>query len=303
MTWLWLTLGAQFLFSVGAHVDKYLLSKYFKGAAPGSLILFSALFSFVVLPVLAWVNPAVLSISPPHAGILLLGGALNITGVILSLYAMQEDEASVVATLFQMIPVFNYVLAYVVLGETLTLVQVAAAVLIMAGAVVVSLDLSRPKIAVKRSVFLRMALASLFIAANSVLFKRVALSEDFWVSTFWSYLSLALVGVVLFALVRTYRRQFLRTLRLNSAPVVGLNVFNESIAAVGYVMISYATLLVPVALVSVMSGFQPLMVFLIGVFLTLVFPRLGKESLSKKQVIQKLAAMAGMLVGTFLLHR
>ena len=62
MTWLWLTLGAQFLFSVGAHVDKYLLWKYFQGVAPGSLILFSSLFSFVVLPVLAWLNPAVLAI-------------------------------------------------------------------------------------------------------------------------------------------------------------------------------------------------------------------------------------------------
>ena len=303
MTWLWLTLGAQFLFSVGAHVDKYLLSKYFKGAAPGSLILFSALFSLAVLPVLAWVSPAVLSISPPHVGVLLVGGALNITGVILSLYAMQEDEASVVATLFQMIPVFNYGLAYVVLGETLTLVQVAAAALIMAGAVFISLDLSRPKVAVKRSVFLRMALASLLIATNSVLFKSVALTEDFWVSTFWSYVSLALVGAGLFALVRTYREQFLRTLRLNSAPVVGLNVFNELLGAGGYMMITYATLLVPVALVSVMSGFQPLMVFLIGVFLTLALPRLGRESLSRKQVAQKLAAMAAMLLGTFLLHR
>src|SRR5262245_2529614 len=107
MTWLWLTLGAQFLFAVGAHVDKYLLSKYFTGSAPGSLILYSALFSVVVLPVVAWIEPAVLSLPKAHIALLIAGGVLNITAVVLSLYAMQLDEASIVTTLFQMIPVFN----------------------------------------------------------------------------------------------------------------------------------------------------------------------------------------------------
>ena len=181
MAWLWLTLGAQLLFSLGAHVDKYLLSKYFRGAAPGSLILFSALFGLVMLPVFAAIRPAVLSISTTHALVLLAGGFLNITGVVLSLYAMQEDEASVVATLFQMIPVFNYALAWAVLGETLSATQVAAALLVMAGAVAVSLDLGSGKVRIKRSVFLRMALASLLLATNAVLFKAVALQEDFWI--------------------------------------------------------------------------------------------------------------------------
>ena len=303
MAWLWLTLGAQWLFSVGAHVDKYLLSKYFKDAPPGSLILFSALFGVVMLPVFAAIRPAVLSISASHVLVLLAGGFLNITGVVLSLYAMQEDEASVVAPLFQMVPVFNYALAWIVLKETLSATQVGAALLVMAGAVAVSLDLSRPKIGIKRSVLVRMAAASFLLAVNAVLFKSVAVTEDFWISTFWSYASLAVAGVVLFATAAPWRAQFLTTLRVNRAPVIGLNVFNELLAVVGYVMITYATLLVPVAMVSVLSGFQPLMVFLIGVFLTLVAPRLGREDLSRRTVVQKLVAMAAMLVGTWLLVR
>jgi uncharacterized membrane protein len=233
VAWLWLTLGAQLLFSVGAHVDKYLLSKYFRGAAPGSLILFSALFGVAVLPVFALLQPAVLSISTMHVVVLLGGGFLNITGVVLSLYAMQEDEASVVATLFQMIPVFSYALAWALLGETLTLLQVAAAALVMAGAVGISLDLSGRRIGLKRSVFLRMSVASLLLAANAVLFKAVALKEDFWVSTFWSYVSLAVAGVLLFAVAATWRAQFVKTLRVNRAPVIALNVFNEVLAVAG----------------------------------------------------------------------
>jgi drug/metabolite transporter (DMT)-like permease len=303
MAWLWLTLGAQLLFSVGAHVDKYLLSRYFRGAAPGALILFSSLFSLLVVPVLAAIEPDVLSIPASRVGVLLLGGVLNVTGVVLSLYAMQEDEASAVATLFQMIPLFAYALGYLVLGETLTLVQVGAGLLILLGAVAISLDLSRPRVGLKTGVFVRMALASLLIATNAVLFKWVALEEDFWVSSFWSYVSLALVGVALFALVRPYRRQFLDTLRRNRLAVVGLNAANEVLAVVGYLMISYATLLTSIAMVSVLSGFQPAMVFAIGALLTLAFPRIGKEDLSRRRVLQKSIAMAAVLLGTWLLQR
>jgi drug/metabolite transporter (DMT)-like permease len=302
MAWLWLTLVAQLLFSVGVHVDKHLLVRWFRGAAPGSLILFSALFAFVALPVLLVVAATSPWIAPSHAVLLLGGGFLNITGVVLSLYAVQRDEASVVATLFQMMPVFTYVLAYVVLGESMTGLQVLAGLLVMAGAVVASLDLRRERPAFRGDVLLRMALACLLLATNAVLFKRVALEEDFWVSTFWSYVSLAIAGVVLFAVVATYRRQFLRTLRENRLPVIGLNAANELLAVVGYVMISYATLLAPVAMVSLVGAFQPLMVFGLGVLLTFVAPRFVHEDLSRRRVVQKLVAMAIVAVGTVLLH-
>jgi drug/metabolite transporter (DMT)-like permease len=302
MAWLFLTLGAQLLFSLGAHVDKYLLSKYFRGSAPGSLILFSALFSFVVLPLLALRNPAVLSLSGREIGLLLIGGALNICGVILSLYAMQKDEASVVTTLFQLVPVFSYGLAWLVLGEALSAVQIAAALLIMSGAALISLDLTKQRVVLKGAVVVLMTIGSLLLATNAILFKLVAVSNDFWVSTFWSYASLAIVGVALFAFVRPYREQFLHTLRVNRGPVIALNVFNELLAVVGYVMISYAMLLVPVALVSVTSGFQPMMVFLLGVALTKLVPSLPKEALSRKALAQKLVAMAAIVAGTWLLE-
>jgi drug/metabolite transporter (DMT)-like permease len=303
VTWLWLTLGAQLLFSVGVHVDKHLLARWFRGAAPGSLILFSALFAFVALPVLALASRGAPWIEPRDAAVLLAGGFLNITGVVLSLYAVQRDEASVVATLFQMMPVFTYGLAYLVLGETLTGLQVVAGLLVMAGAVVASLDLGRGRPAIRGDVLLRMALACLLLATNAVLFKSVAVEEDFWVSTFWSYVSLAIAGVVLFAAVAPYRRQFLRTLRENRLPVIGLNAANEVLAVVGYVMITYATLLVPVAMVSLVGAFQPLMVFGLGVLLTFVAPRFAHEDLSRRRVVQKLVAMAIVAAGTVLLHR
>jgi drug/metabolite transporter (DMT)-like permease len=264
MTWFWLALSAQLLFSCGTHIDKHLLSRYLHGAAPGSLIIFSSLFGFVVMPVAYAVDPHVLDIRLAHVLLLVGCGLLNITAIVLYLYALARDE------------------------------------LVITGAVLVSVDLDARKF--KGAVFALMAVASLFLALNAVVFKSVALEDSFWISTFWSYASLALAGVVLFSFVRPYREPFLRTLRKNSAAVIGLNAFNEIIAVVGYLLISYATLLAPVALVSVVAGFQPLMVFLLGWGLTTLVPGIARERLSRRQVVQKLVAMGLVLAGTFLLH-
>ena len=43
-------------------------------------------------------------------------------------------------------------------------------------------------------------------------------------------------------------------------------------------------------------------VFLLGWLLTAAFPHLGKERLSRRQVVQKVAAIAIVLGGTLLLH-
>jgi drug/metabolite transporter (DMT)-like permease len=301
MAWFWLALLAQFLFSVGVHIDKHLLSRYLKGSSPGSLILFSSLFGFVVMPIAYAVDRRVLEMSPRDIGLLVGCGLLNITAIVLYLYALARDEASVVAPLFQLIPVFSYVLAYAILGETVSTEQMAGAALIIVGAVLITIDLRARRL--KATIFVLMTIASLLLALNGVVFKEVAMEGGFWVSTFWSYASLALAGILLFSFVRPYRDQFLRTLRSNRAPVLVLNTGNEVLAVVGYMLITYATLLAPVALVSVVGGLQPLMVFLLGWLLSVAIPSIGRERLTRAEVVQKLLAIAIVFAGTFLLQR
>ncbi len=49
------------------------------------------------------------------------------------------------------------------------------------------------------------------------------------------------------------------------------------------------------------NAFQPLFIFVYGVLLTLFFPHIAKESLLKKHVLQKLAAIVILFFGTWLL--
>ena len=54
-----------------------------------------------------------------------LSGLFYMTGITFYLRALQGHEASMVAPFFQSSPLFGYILAYLVLGETLSPTQLA----------------------------------------------------------------------------------------------------------------------------------------------------------------------------------
>ena len=80
---------------------------------------------------------------------------------------------------------------------------------------------------------------------------------------------------------------------------MALNSLNEIIFIFADAILYYATLLAPVALVSTINGTQPFFVLLIGIIITIFFPKFGKESLNRRNLLQKTIAIALIVCGTF----
>lgn len=302
MNWFLLSLVGPILWAATNHIDKFLITKYFKGGGVGSLLIFSALFSLLLTPVALYFAPNALSINPKYAVILVSCSVLWVIGLIFYLHAMQKGETSLVVPLFQTIPVFGYILAYFFLGENLTVKQILASLLIIAGAIALSLDLSQERISIKSSVLFLMLISSFLTALGGVIFKFVALKTDFWMSTFWNQLGAVLVGIFLVVFIKSYRREFFRVLNTNTTKVLAINGLNEVLSLTAGLAVSYATLLTSLTLVWVVNGFQPFFVFLIGIILTLFFPHLGSESLVKKHLVQKIASIVVIFIGTYFLN-
>ena len=301
MHWFAFALIAPVLWSVTNHLDKYLISKYFRGGGTGALLIFSSLIGLFLLPTIYFIQPTVLNVNPKLACLIVANGWIYVLGLLPYIYALERDEASIVVPLFQTIPVFSYFLAMLVLGETLTGRQILGSGLVIGGAVGLSLDLTSAKLKLKRDVLGLMILASFLVALNGLIFKFAAIEADFWTASFWEYVGFALIATVLLAFVGSYRRQFISVMQANKLPVVGLNAINEVLNITAKLSMNFATLLAPLALAWVGNGFQPFFVLLFGVILTLFFPRLGAESLLKKSLLQKIVAIAIMFLGTMLL--
>lgn len=302
MNWFFIALVGPFLYAITNHIDKYILEKYFKAGEVGAVVLFSALFSIVALPVIYIIEPSVFALGWLTKVVLMVSGSLNVICLILYLNALRDDEASMVAPFYQTIPVFGYILGYFVLGEILGGKEILAGFLILIGTTIISFDFSEGKLRFKKRVAVLMTISSLLFAIIGVVFKMIAVDEGFWMSVFWSLSGNVIIGILIFLIIESYRKQFLTVFRVNSKAVLAASSLNEIIFISADGMTAYATLLAPIALVMVVNGFQPIFVFAIGIILTLFFPKLGRESLSKRDLVQKILAIGIIALGTILLN-
>lgn len=300
MHWFFIALIGPVLYSIANHTDKYLISKYLKGGAVGSLIIFSALFNIVALPVILLVHPNVFTVSYSEAVILALNGMLLVTSVLCYFYALHKEEASYVVPFYQTIPIFGFVLAYFVLGETITPIQALGSVAIILGATALSFEFEEQTV-FKKEVVLLMLTASLLAATSDVVFKSVAIDAGFWASIFWAQIGQISLGLIFLLFVTPYRTQFFAMIRENNLSVLGLNSLSEVLFIVAEATGQFAILLAPIVFVLLVNSFQPLFVFVIGIFLTLFFPHISNESISRRHLLQKCIGIGAIVVGTYVI--
>ncbi|MBU0998243.1 EamA family transporter [Patescibacteria group bacterium] len=302
MNWFLVGLIPPALWSITNHLDKYLLSKYFKGEGVGALMVFSSLIGLFLLPFIYFLNPNIFNISLLNAVLISINGFFYVLAVLPYFYALERDEASIIVPLFQLMTPLSYLLAYFVLGETLTTLQIIAGILVIAGAVGISLETVKGKvIRIKKDVLGLMFLSSLLFTLNFLFFKFFAQKTDFWTTAFWEYVGFAVFALILMVFVRPYRIQFVDVMKKNRIPVIALNGLNELINIVAKVSFNFASLLAPITLIWVVNGTQPFFVFFYGILITLFLPKLGKESLAKEHLIQKILSIIVMGIGTYLL--
>lgn len=302
MTWFLIAIIAPFLYALTNFIDKILLEKYFKRGGTGTLILFSSLLAFFTLPFFIWMDPAVLSVSSKNIFILSVSGILSILILWCYLKALQNEEASVVIVFYQLVPVFGYALGYLVLGETLTAIQIVSMLIIILGTTIVSLEIdSENRFKLRKKTILPMLAACFFWASQSVLFKVAALEENIWGSLFWEHLMLVVVGILIFIFVRSYRTNFILAIKNNSKPVLLLNAVNEGIYTLGNLVLAFSLMLAPVALVLLINSFQTIFVLIIGIILTIFFPKITVEKIHARHIWQKVIAIVITGIGTYLL--
>jgi drug/metabolite transporter (DMT)-like permease len=303
MSWFFIALWAPFLLACANHNDKFLLSRYLREKHIGPIVLGSSLFSGAAIPIVLSIHPDVHAVSLVQGTALVTTGMLSVLAGVCYLYALEIDEASFVVPFYQTAPIFAYVLGYFVLGETITFAQGVGSFVIIVGAIALSLQFGRRGIRFKRNVVALMLAASVLSAVNGVVFKLIAVQAGFWVSLFWGFLGQVTAGLVLLGCVPSYRRDFLGLFEQRKIGAIGLIALSRTLFSVSEGVTLYATLLAPVALVLVVNSFQPLFVFALGIVLTLLLPRVAKESLDRRKMLQKGVGIGLMVVGGYLISR
>src|SRR5262249_17092502 len=142
------------------HTDKFLLGRFFKESAAGPVLtVFSGFAGVTVAGAILVFGPPVFTLAPWQAGLVMLAGGLMVGSYVPDLGALQRDEASVVASLYRLAPIFVFALSYVVLGESLRPRQIAGGLVVIAGSILLIVDPDRGWRGLKLSTFFLMCLA------------------------------------------------------------------------------------------------------------------------------------------------
>lgn len=300
MSWLLFAFSGPLLWATSTHIDKYLVEKYFKNESVAVLMVFTAIIGVVFLPLIWWFDPAVFKISLQSMFVIMLSGVLYMGAMYFYLQALQSEDASTVAPLFQITGIFALILGYLILGERLTPPQIIGGLLVIGGSALLTLRFGGGA-RIKGRLILLMLVCCFALAMSSVIFKVFAIIDLYWVTTFWTFVGEALFGVVLM-LSRVNRKRFVRLMKENTGAMIGINAVNEVINLAGGLGARYALILAPLGMVQAVVSTGPFFVLFIGIILSVFFPRLSSEDIRTTSVIQKIIATICAVSGVVLLN-
>ncbi|MCH7604434.1 hypothetical protein IID24_00330 [Patescibacteria group bacterium] len=312
--WILIALVAYLLFAVSNLLDKYLLV----GPIPNSKVyaFYVGMFGTVTFVLIPWFLefPGIVMVT-----LGLVAGVVNIFALFGLFTALRKFEASrIIPAMGGLMPIFTAILTFFLAGHINLFVgtNLLAFGLLVGGTVGVALE-RRINITVESLLYA--AVSAFLFSTFFVLSKFTFAVQNFFSAVIW--LDIGFVIAALFFLLapevrNEVKEKFLRRrkkaeseqpkkLRIGKTAI--LFVVNQIIGGLGGLLQHYAVFLVPfglLAFVSAMSGVQYLALFLIALFLSIKFPHIMKERVSRGIIVQKVTFIfvigTGLWVLTFL---
>lgn len=294
MLWLSVAIFAYFLLALVFLVDKYLLV----GPIPNPRVyaFYIGILQALVFLLIPFVDFLFLGFFYVFLG--LASGVFFILALFWFYKGLQVFEPSrIVPAMGGLMPIFTFCLVYAFSGgeQILKNQEFLAFLFLIAGSVLITSE--KKKISLES---LKVAaIAAFFFAVYTVLAKYVYLVQPFWSGFIWIRAGSLLAGLVSFFLFSDeIKAQFFKKKKSSSAKSTVIFLANQAVGAGGNVLQSWALALAPlvyVSLVNALVGLQYVFLLIFAVILSLKFPQILKEEVSKETILQKMVAL--LLIG------
>lgn len=255
----------------------------------------ASLAVLVASPLIGWTT-----LSPFVLFLMFASGIAYFLGTYFYIKSMQTEEASRVSILLNIIPLFNFILAWGFLHEVLSGRQFSALLILLAGGILGSIHIKQEGRWHFSKAFWLMILSALCYSVVDVSLRYAG--QSYPSGSLLLYLNLGLLLAPLFLFLKpSFSTAFRADIkRLNWKLWVGLILTGVG-SRVGLLLSIKALSLAPVALATSLDGFQVLFVFVMALLITKFAPRLMKEETDKKNLFLKLTALALMIGGLVVL--
>ena len=288
------------------HIDKYLISKAVKNADSRSLVLVSTIIAGGVMT-LIYLPICGFRLSLDIQSILLLFFSAILFVIMLVFYykALSRDDTTIVAIMFQTIPVFVLLLSPLFLeGQYIQPLQILGGLLVILASIVVTYEPDGKRFNRHKLITLLITAFAAFTYAIYFIFDELVISNhDFDQTILWYNMALFVVGILILIFIKSFRTSFLKMLKTNGPQIIGLNLVNELLNSFANVFLLMAGAMIPMALVSfVNQGVQVFMVMILGIVITKLFPKIEKEEITRADIVKRTAAIVVCVIGLGLIQ-
>ncbi len=294
MTWLFAALSTYLILAVVFLVDKYLLTQ--KIPDPKFYSFLVGGLGILVVLLIPFVNFSVPGVS--QIGLALLAGAFYILGLLWFYKGLQLFEASrVVPAITGILPLFTFVITFLSSQgqEKLSLDGLTAFFLLVLGSVLITYQ---RKAGISFNCLKISALSALALAFSFVLTKYVYLGQAFWSGFIWIRLGGVLMAFLFFFLFREIRETLFQAKNTFSQKTGIIFIANQGMGAGAAILQNWAIALAPLAYIAVINalqGTQYVFLLILALLLSLKFPQIIKEEISREVILQKIISI--LLIG------
>ncbi|OGE75130.1 MAG: hypothetical protein A3K06_02995 [Candidatus Doudnabacteria bacterium RIFCSPHIGHO2_01_52_17] len=294
--YIWIAIGAYFLYAINGIIDKFLLSK---------VVPHPAVYAFYigVTSPLTWVlAPFGLKfLSWTDLAIAIVGGAAFVAALtFLYIATLKTTISRLLPVEGGFVPFFTLILSYGILGERLNQNQLLAFVFLVAGAVLISIK--RDKTGWHPKALATAILAAFLFALSFTLTKYIFDKTNFVSGIIWTRMGFFLLSMA-FLIPRRTRHHILQAPRQVSTGNKFLYYGARISGGVAGLSQNYAIAMGSVIIVNALQGTQYAILLLMTATLSKYFPKVLKERFSAIILTQKISAIALITVGLVLLTK
>ncbi|MBU4351188.1 hypothetical protein L6250_02025 [Candidatus Parcubacteria bacterium] len=298
MSWVFIAILSYLLLAFTALGDDYLLSgppepkSYtFFVNAPGILLLF-------LIPFVGFIIPT------PHQMLLaILAGGAGVLACFFLYSALEQFEASrVIPAIGAALPLFTMVLVYILFKESVSLSnkELASFFLLVLGSVLISLKRGK---AISFKSFAFSAAAAFLFSLSFVLMKNLYLVLPFWTTLIISRAGAFLVSL-LFLFSPAVRADVFQKKPTFKKKTGLIFIANQGVGTMASLLQNFAVAIAPIshlAFINALEGTRYVFLFCLSILLSVKFPKIAEEKLSKENLIQKTIAILIIISGLALL--
>ena len=306
MNWLFFVIIAVLADSIRIFIDNYTSDVYFKGRGAASQKLFNA-YSLIVIALIMFSFSGFdfSNLTFPNMLLIIFSGILHGFAGVPYFRALELDESTNIGIFNQLAPVFYLILGWFFLGESFSPIQLIAFAVIIAAPLLIVLTARKKSRKVKLKAVLFAFLYVIIAVIGNVLFVKVSPETvPFSISIGFVLIGKSIADFIIAYGNPKYRKRFFTVYKSSHHKILLPLTVNAVVG--GVQQFTYRAALITAPTVAVASAAsdsaEPIAIFFLGLVLTLIWPRFGREKLNKKTVLVHFIATMLVVIGVILLQ-